>query len=142
MQIDVDDDWQPNERKLEIVAVEAGDEKFMNELKKVDKDMELYDPIKDMKYEKWVKNKFGKARNVLSCPKCFTEICYEADIDDGNFIAKKTVGTVVGNSYQKTKDNEMFLTVDCQVCDCTLGVLDPTSHTYHLFHVLESTVSL
>jgi hypothetical protein len=133
---DEDDDWVPSNARLKIVNINAADEALMPGLHEKD-DLELHDPVKDIKYEKWAEEKFGKSETVLSCPKCFTAVAYDAILDGQNFLASKTVNTVVGKTYQKSKDEEVFLSVECSICGCDLGLLDPTTHNYHLFHVLE-----
>lgn len=39
----------------------------------------LYDPLKDERHEAWTHNHLnqGKYRKPLSCPGCFTPVCYD-----------------------------------------------------------------
>jgi len=38
----------------------------------------LYDPMLDEKDEKYLREKMGKDKEVLSCGGCFGVVCYEA----------------------------------------------------------------
>lgn len=130
------DDWAPNTKKLKIVEVKANDEVFLQELKQENEMPEFYDPVKDLKHAKWAERKYGKIGKILSCPSCFTSVSFDCKVDGEIFVATETFHTRVGEKVHKS-ENENFLSVTCEVCSCTLGVLDPETHLFHLFHVLE-----
>lgn len=131
-----DDDWHPSDCRLIKVEVKADDSSLMQRMENEENLPELYDPVKDLKYEKWAKEKFGKVEAALSCPKCFTGICFEWKSEKNNYTARKTFNTLVGDEVHSA-EQEKFLSVKCAHCKCTLGVLDPASHLFYLFHVLE-----
>lgn len=130
------DEWAPNTEKLKIIELNANDEVFIKELKEESGLPEFYDPIKDLKHAKWAEAKYGIMRKVLSCPSCFTSVSFDSKADGEIFIASETFHTKIGEKLHKS-ENETFLSVTCEVCSCTLGVMDPSSHLFHLFHVLE-----
>jgi E2F-associated phosphoprotein. len=132
------DDWTPSTEKLKIVEINANDEFFLDGLKTEDF-FEFYDPVKDLIDQKWADEKYGKTSKVLSCPKCFNGVCFDCKEDGSTFIAKKTYHTTIGCSFKQSSTNELYFSVDCENCLCNLGVLDPTTSLYHLFHVLEGS---
>ena len=132
------DDWTPSSTRLEIRELLADDDKFLKDLSHPESSIDFYDPIQDLKYEKWLSESHSKVSTVLSCPKCFTSVCYDSEEHSSSFLASETCHTSVGTSYHKAEDS-IYLSVSCSICACDLGVFDPNTDTYHLFHVLSGS---
>jgi hypothetical protein len=133
---DFKDDWVPNSSKLLKTQLKADDSTLMNSLKDEQDLPELYDPVQDLKYEQWAVHQYGNSKSPLSCPKCFTCISSNSVVEGTSHLSKKTFNTSIGEKVLKS-EFESFLSVTCEVCGCMLGVMDPDSHIFHLFHVLE-----
>lgn len=131
-----EDDWIPSDQKLERIEIDAEDDSLIKSLKKNQENLSFYNPIQDLKYEKWAENTFGKISKVLSCPKCFTSICYDSIEEKDTHRSMKTFNTKIIPDIQKSNNDEIYLPVNCEECNCNLGVYDPKSKYYYLFHVL------
>ena len=78
---------------------------------------------------------------VLSCPACFTDVCYAATrLGDLQYTATRVVNcavrrNVVSKPLRGALPHQQFHPVHCAVCDSELGVRD-VDNLYHLFHIL------
>lgn len=139
--MDESDDWTPPKFKLEIIEVDADDESILKEISAFDSDLDFYDPIKDLKYEKWQSAQHPIHSSALSCPKCFTTICYNSTVSFPSYTTSKTINTSIGSTCHESATS-LYLSVDCEICSCNLGVFDPVTKEFNLFHVLGETSNL
>ena len=137
--MDQDDEWIPPTTKLSIIEVIFSDDVILKNLKNYEKNIEFYDPIKDLKYEKWFTQTYGLVSIVLSCPKCFTVVCYNSTKEkEESFISSCTINTITGNTIEKNpSDDSIYLSVSCKYCMCNVGVYDPITKDYYFFNVLD-----
>ncbi|XP_020573082.1 E2F-associated phosphoprotein [Phalaenopsis equestris] len=125
---------------------------------------EFYDPLLDVKDEQWM-NKQRKGRTsdaVLSCPACFTTLCFDCQRHEkyvtqyrAMFVVNCTIRTDQilreqskskrkskklsdsGKFHQDYNDNMVFHPVCCSVCSTEVGVFDK-DEVYHFFNVIPS----
>ncbi|KAJ2231269.1 hypothetical protein IWW45_005524 [Coemansia sp. RSA 485] len=126
--------------------------------KKLDADDDLYDQEADDLDAQWVaQNHPGNTDAVLSCPGCFTQICFVCQHHtkyEGQFRALSVEKCRVEESQLYTfgrkglelaakeklegsrlEQQNIYKLVVCAECDTKVGVMDHES-VYHLFHVL------
>ncbi|KAH0469478.1 hypothetical protein IEQ34_001036 [Dendrobium chrysotoxum] len=125
---------------------------------------EFYDPLLDEKDEQWM-NKQRKGRisdAVLSCPACFTTLCFDCQRHEkyvtqyrAMFVVNCSVRTDQilrepskrkrkskklidsGKSQQDLDNDVIFRPVCCSVCSTEVGVFDK-DEVYHFFNVIPS----
>jgi hypothetical protein len=78
---------------------------------------------------------------VLSCPACFTPVCYSSTLSGGvQYRAERVVNCLVvkheiAAPLPGASRHEQYHPVKCGVCSTELGVRD-SANIYHLFHIL------
>ncbi|KAF8099042.1 hypothetical protein N665_0254s0042 [Sinapis alba] len=125
---------------------------------------ELYDSDLDVKDELWMsKKRHGRTSDaVLSCPACFTTVCFECQrheqyvtqyravfvvnckVDKDRALQHNTVPSKVGKRRRDSEEKETLSaqservnSVVCSTCSTEIGVLD-TEEIYHFFNVIPS----
>ncbi|VVB13698.1 unnamed protein product [Arabis nemorensis] len=125
---------------------------------------ELYDSDLDDKDEQWMaKKRDGRTSDaVLSCPACFTTVCYECqrheqyvtqyravfvvncEVDKDRVFQPNAIPSKVGKRTRDSEkqetgsaDNERLNPVFCATCSTEIGVVD-IEEIYHFFNVIPS----
>lgn len=126
----------------------------------------FYDPLQDEKNEEWIYSNLRKDRDsqpiVLSCPKCFTQLCFECQMHESyenqfralfaqNCKINLTRTLKPQGNNGKQKENmieeeedianlrqtfEIYFSVECNICSTEVGVYGADSKLYIFFHVL------
>lgn len=124
---------------------------------------EFYDPLLDEKDERWI-NKQRKGRSsdaVLSCPACFTTLCFDCQRHE-KYVTQYRAMFVVncnvssnqilreqvkkrklkkhinsGKIHQDIDKDMIFRPVCCSVCSTEVAVFD-NEEVYHFFNVVPS----
>ncbi|KAK8948269.1 hypothetical protein KSP40_PGU004442 [Platanthera guangdongensis] len=125
---------------------------------------EFYDPLLDEKDQRWI-NKHRKGRSsdsVLSCPACFTTLCFDCQRHEKYVTQYRAMFVVNCNVrsdqilreqmtkkrkfktrkdsdeiHQDLDNDEIFRPVCCSVCATEVAVLDK-DEVYHFFNVVPS----
>ncbi|XP_021896850.1 E2F-associated phosphoprotein isoform X2 [Carica papaya] len=124
---------------------------------------EFYDPDLDDKDESWMhKRRGGRTSDaVLSCPACFTSLCFECQRHEkyvtqyrAIFVVNCKIGTgkirqnnVKSGRGKRRRESgedgtdagggETFKPVNCAICSTEVGVMG-TDEVYHFFNVIPS----
>ncbi|KAG2191475.1 hypothetical protein INT46_006375, partial [Mucor plumbeus] len=129
--------------------------------KVISNDELLYDPDMDDKDEEWVTKQINddskrpneegpldnKTDAILSCPMCFTNLCYscqrhEKYADQFRAMFVRNCHTVPGERYkmkgEDDRDDEYFYKVICDTCGIQVAMLDD-DEIYHFFNVVASS---
>ncbi|KAJ1957748.1 hypothetical protein EC988_000670 [Linderina pennispora] len=98
----------------------------------------------------------GKTDAVLSCPMCFTQVCFTCQshvkfpgqyralsivhchIDASQLFVYKRKGLTRIDSMEEARPSDVYRAVVCDECGTSVGVVD-ADNVYHLFHVLTDT---
>ncbi|KAJ1666755.1 hypothetical protein IW140_002346 [Coemansia sp. RSA 1813] len=117
---------------------------------------ETYDENADHQDSAWMyKHHPGATDAVLSCPACFTQICFvcqaharfagqfralsvmHCELTEDVFAFGKKSGLLepIDNSAMQPNGKNVFRAVVCSECGTKVGVMDQ-ENVYHLFHVL------
>ncbi|KAJ1892909.1 hypothetical protein LPJ66_006069 [Kickxella alabastrina] len=117
---------------------------------------DLYDENADNVDSEWVERQHpGTTDAVLSCPMCFTQICfvcqhhtrYEGQfralsvehcrvLDDQIYVyGRRGLEAILATVAEEKKKEDLYRLVVCGECETKVGVVD-SEDIYHLFHVL------
>ncbi|CAD8121082.1 unnamed protein product [Paramecium sonneborni] len=112
----------------------------------------FYNPLEDLLNEKYVQNKYethlknSENNTVISCSNCFIQIsyhCQQHETYKKQYRAMVTINTkIIENKFvkpqenQKTKNDDIFLSVQCKVCQEEIGVYDINAKLYHFYNVV------
>lgn len=134
------EDWEkPLGRLKDTVELHLSDEVVKQRMRPEESD--LYDPSSDLNDELWLRNNLKTGSGVLSCPGCFSQICYMYEPHttyEGQYRAQSVQNCVFGSELE-TQEGDKFVKVVCEECGAEVGVWEVGKEVYHLFHVLPSS---
>ena len=135
---DQEDDWQPTQDSLQNkLTIDFTDKTVRKNLQYLEPDEDFYDPVSDILDERWaVRHHRSQKGTVLSCPGCFTALCFDAKQESESQYSATEVHNVKVSAALTTKLGEEVLGVVCKECKTKVAVYSPMKKIYHFFDFL------
>jgi hypothetical protein len=136
---DSEDDWTPTQESLrDKLTIDFTDKTIRKNLAYSEAQEDFYDPTSDILDQRWaVRHSRSQKGTVLSCPGCFTALCYDAIQDsESQYRASKVHNVKISSALTTDSGEEMVLGVVCKECGTRVAVYRPLTKIYHFFDFL------